>query len=59
MMIEYQTFIEQNGYNYEELLKKYGIKQEDVDLLREKTKNSIYVPKIMFDEHVRKSFIFI
>lgn len=42
-----------NAYDYEEALERQGIKQEDVDLLREKIKKSKLVPQYINDKQVR------
>lgn len=45
----------QNAYNYNEALKRQNIKQEEVDRLREKVKESKYVPKFIIDKQVTNS----
>lgn len=42
-----------NAYNYEEALKRQGLKQADVDLLREKMKRSKLVPRFINDKQVK------
>jgi hypothetical protein len=42
-----------NAYDYQEALDRQGIKQEDVDLLREKIKRSKIVPQYIHDKQVR------
>ena len=41
-----------NAYNYEEALKRQNLKQQDVDQLREKARDSKYVPKFIIDKQV-------
>lgn len=43
-----------DAYNYEECLERQGLKQEDVELLREKMKRSKLVPRFIHDKQVRK-----
>ena len=52
MLAEFQKIIEDKLFDYETVLKRVGIKQEDVDLLREKTKSSRCVPKVIDDRNV-------
>lgn len=52
MLAEFQKIIEDKLFDYEKVLKRTGIKQEEVDLLREKTKSSRCVPKIIDDRNV-------
>lgn len=40
------------AYNYEEALKRQNLKQEDVDRLRAKIKDSEHVPKFIVDKQV-------
>lgn len=49
----FELFIE-GSYNYEEALERQGLKQEDVDLLRQKVKRSKLVPRFIHDKNVRK-----
>lgn len=50
-----QKFVKliKTAYNYEEALKRQNLRQEDVDLLRERAKGSKSVPKFIIDKQVR------
>lgn len=43
-----------DSYNYEEALERQNLKQKNVDLLREKTKRSKFVPRYIHDKQVRQ-----
>lgn len=43
-----------NAYDYEEALTRQNLKQKNVDLLREKTKRSKFVPRYIHDKQVSK-----
>jgi hypothetical protein len=53
MLEQYQKIFEDQVFNYEEALERLGVTQEKVDLLREETKCSRLVPKIIHDKFVR------
>lgn len=44
------------AFDYKESMERQGIKQSDVDLLREKTKRSKLVPRWIHDKQVRPAF---
>lgn len=44
------------SYSYKKSLKRQNIKQENVNLLREKIQNSKYVPKSLTDKQVELDF---
>jgi hypothetical protein len=52
MSINFQAIIDK-AFNYEKALKRQGLKQEDVDRLREKVKDSKFVPKSIVDKQVK------
>jgi hypothetical protein len=45
------------GHSYKKSLEREGIKQENVNLLRQKVKNSKYVPKSLTDKQVEAAYI--
>ena len=47
------------SYSYKKSLKRQNIKQENVNLLREKVKNSKYVPRSLTDKQVELEQIYI
>ena len=46
-----------NGHSYKGSLEREGINQGNLNLLREKVKNSNYVPKSLTDKQVELVFI--
>jgi hypothetical protein len=55
MLAEYQRIVEEKTFNYEKVLERLGIRQESVDLLRQKTRNSRFVPKVIDDRNVMRA----
>lgn len=55
MFAKFEHIIE-CAYDYNEALKRQNLKQEDVDLLREKAKRSKLIPRFIHDKQVRRSF---
>lgn len=47
------------GHSYKKSLEREGIKQENLNLVREKVKNSKYVPKSLTDKQVERVFFII
>lgn len=52
MSLNFQDIID-NAFNYEEALERQGLKQEDVNRLRDKVKDSKFVPKSIVDKQVK------
>lgn len=44
------------AYNYQEAIERENLKQENIQLLREKVKSSDLVPKSLIDRQVRELF---
>ena len=53
MFSRFEHIIE-GAYDYQEALKRQNLKQEDVDALREKSKQSKLVPRDIHDKQVRR-----
>lgn len=53
MLEEYLRVFREICFDYEEALKRLNVTQEDVDALREASKCSRSVPKIIHDKSVR------
>lgn len=47
----FEIFIE-GSYNYAEAIERQGLKQEDVDLVRQRVKRSKLVPRFIHDKQV-------
>lgn len=52
MFVDFKKVLD-SGYSYKKSLLRENVKQESVDLLREKIKNSKIVPKSLTDKQVR------
>jgi hypothetical protein len=51
MFVDFKKILD-SGYSYKKSLAREHVKQESVDLLREKIKNSKIVPKSLTDKQV-------
>ena len=58
MALNFQEIIDK-AFDYNEALKRQELKQEDVEKLREKIKDSKFVPKSIVDKQVKNSTIWI
>lgn len=52
MLAQYFKVFEEQVFNYDQALNRLGIEQKEVNLLRESTKCSRFVPKIIHDKFV-------
>lgn len=59
MLARFNRVMNEMVFNYEEVLNRQKIKQENIDKLRERVKVSKCVPKILDDRHVSRSNILI
>lgn len=55
MFAKFEHIIE-GAYDYNEALKRQSLKQEDVDLLRQKAKKSKIIPRFIHDKQVNQTF---
>jgi hypothetical protein len=55
----YNHIIDTKCFDYDKVIRRQNLKQEWVNELRERAKNSKCVPKIIDDKHVRILFFFI